>query len=102
MAEYIERETLMLAIEDSCRNNPHSDPKIRQIHNHEHRHFLVLASKQPTADVVEVVRCKDCEYGEADYGVDGNIITPFQYHCEYENTWHRPDHYCGYGKRKIN
>ena len=54
----------------------------------------------PTEDVVKVVRCKDCEYGEADYGWDGKIITPFQYHCEYEDTWNRTDHYCGYGKRK--
>ena len=54
MPEYIEREALMLAIEESYRKNPHSDPKIRQIHNHEHRHFLCLASKQPAADVVEV------------------------------------------------
>ena len=54
----------------------------------------------PAVDVVEVVRCKDCEYGKADYGWDGKITTPFQYHCEYEDTWNRPDHYCGYGKKK--
>lgn len=80
MPEYIERETLMLEIEDSYRNNPHSDPKIRQMHNHEHRHFLVLASKQPTADVAEVkhgkwieyqipniITCSECDWGT---GVD--------------------------------
>ena len=54
------------------------------------------------SDMAEIVHCKDCEYGEADYGWDGKIITPFQYHCEYEDTWNRPDHYCGYGKRKDN
>lgn len=60
-----------------------------------------LCIKQaPAVDVVEVVRCKDCEYGEADYGWDGKIITPFQYRCNCEDTWNRPDHYCGYGKRK--
>lgn len=52
------------------------------------------------ADVVEV-RCKDCEYGEADYGVNGDIVIPFQYRCNYEDTWNRPDHYCGYGKRRC-
>ena len=56
----------------------------------------------PTEDVVKVIRCKDCEYGEEDYGWDGKIITPFQYHCKYEDTWNRPDHYCGYGKKKTD
>ena len=79
MVEYIERESLVQAIEDSWRNNPHSDPKVRQVHNHEHQHFLVLVSKQPTADVVPVVRCKDCEYwqsknrGYSDISIDGFV-----------------------------
>ena len=55
---------------------------------------------QPTADVVEVVRCKDCKYcfhyGRPNYE---------RYECEYYGTsdevvdYVEPMHYCSYGKR---
>lgn len=51
----------------------------------------------PTADVVEVVRCKDCKHGQRNnYGqLKGHYI------CEYHQDGplkHR-DHYCGSGER---
>lgn len=44
----------------------------------------------PTADVVEVVRCKDCQYANdcgtiCRYGVGRDV---------------KPDHFCGYGERR--
>ena len=49
----------------------------------------------PTADVVEVIRCKDCEYGEID---DPDL--PSQYLCRYDGgSWNDENHYCCYGKR---
>ena len=52
-------------------------------------------AQQPTADVVEVVRCKDCEYGEID-----DIDIPSQYLCHYEGySWNDENHYCSYGKK---
>jgi hypothetical protein len=44
----------------------------------------------PTADVVEVVRCKDCCYANdhasiCHYGVGREV---------------KPDHYCGYGEKR--
>ena len=62
MPEYIERKALNVEIHESWQSNPHNNPIARQTHNHEHRHFLSLLHKQPTADVAEVVRCKDCRY----------------------------------------
>ena len=44
----------------------------------------------PTADVVEVVRCKDCE----------SYINGVCHKSEQRYTWVDTDHYCGYGKRK--
>ena len=51
-----------------------------------------LVKKQPTADVVEVVRCKDCKhlmfsdmYGECSQAHMGIV---------------RPDDFCSYGERK--
>ena len=49
----------------------------------------------PDADAVEVVRCKDCEYGEID-----DIDIPSQYLCHYEGySWNDENHYCSYGKK---
>lgn len=98
MPEYIERETLMLEIEDSYRNNPHSDPKIRQMHNHEHRHFLVLASKQPTADVVEVVRCCDCKHRQENPDINNTCFLTCNLKYGLQGTID-PTDFCSYGKR---
>ena len=52
---------------------------------------LVLASidAQPSADVVEVVRCKDCIHRN-----------PFGYKCLRDNLWHDEDGFCSYGEQK--
>lgn len=56
---------------------------------------LQSIDEQPTADVVEVVRCKNCRYGEID---DSDI--PNQYFCHYDGgSWNDEDHYCSYGKK---
>ena len=52
----------------------------------------------PTADVVEVVRCKECDYRQTHICAITGIKTLF---CDY---WDKPyaveeEHYCGYGKR---
>lgn len=41
------------------------------------------------ADVVEVVRCKDCKHRN-----------PNGYKCLRDNLWHDTDDFCSYGKRK--
>ena len=46
------------------------------------------------ADVVEVVRCKDCRLAKEDILLDGF------YHCENNGLSHRADHFCSYGERK--
>lgn len=48
----------------------------------------------PTADVVAVVRCKDCRIARPDIMIDG------WYHCDNNDMVHRPDHFCSYGERK--
>lgn len=50
---------------------------------------LEYAENLPTADVVEVVRCKDCKYSNE----DGTI-------CRYSvGRAVDPEHFCSYGKR---
>ena len=49
-----------------------------------------------TVDAVEVVRCKDCKYGEVD---DADL--PTQYLCNYHGAdWNDENHFCSYGERK--
>ena len=50
----------------------------------------------PTADVVEVVRCKDCKYGEID-----DVDFPDQYLCHHNGSdWNKGNHFCSYGERR--
>ena len=55
-----------------------------------------LIRKQPTADVVEVVRCKDCKHWKNRKEVAGNII------CSVVCMKIHTESYCSYGERKID
>lgn len=60
------------------------------------RQTLSDIDDQPTADVVEVVRCRDCKYGEVD-----DMDFPTQIFCRYNgNDWNEDNHYCSYGERR--
>lgn len=47
--DLISRKALLEDIENSMMQNPHQDIKVRQIHNHEHRHFFCMVTQEPTA-----------------------------------------------------
>lgn len=49
----------------------------------------------PTADVVEVVRCKDCKF----YKDWGDCIT-CEYWTTYEDVSTEPNAFCSYGERR--
>ena len=54
-----------------------------------------IINSVPAADVVEVVRCKDCKYGEVD---DADF--PNQYLCHHHGSaWNEGNHFCSYGER---
>ena len=46
----------------------------------------------PTVDVVEVVRCKDCEYGK---------LIGECFYCTYEGHIHTDKFYCAHGEKKV-
>ena len=59
-----------------------------------------LIEMQPSTDVVEVVRCKDCKF----WGIPhANDIEKSHYCCR-DNMWCMPlrfaDDYCSYGERR--
>jgi len=55
---------------------------------------FVIIDEQPTADVVEVVRCKDCRHyvNSEHYGMMCEILV----HAEQGDNF-----YCGYGQKKL-
>lgn len=57
----------------------------------------------PTADVVEVVRCKDCKFNVANMEIDENDGTDYSGEdivCSYFMTdGLEPNDYCSYGER---
>lgn len=59
---------------------------------------VIPPTYKPTADVVEVVRCKDCKYySHIQMGSNPGVcaVNILAY------TATEPENYCGYGERKI-
>lgn len=86
MAEYINRAEL---IENLNKFAP------------EHYNALInqLITKQPTADVVEVVRCKDCKH--ATFYSCKNDACYKRIICEYEIGTDDENFYCIYGEART-
>ena len=97
MAEYIEREKLLEELEKIPAYFDSGDT----------RYGVEIAidqtKKQPTADVVEVVRCKDCEHCCISTDPKTNISIQ---KCGYvgfnpvQSSQVSDDFYCGYGELK--
>lgn len=81
MAEYIDREKIFPnKVFYVNENNPNTsiDELINRIYS------------IPAADVIPVVRCKNCVYANDKGGT-----------CHFgEGSYVKPDHYCGYGEKR--
>lgn len=54
-------------------------------------------------DVVKVVRCTNCKYCDHCYPVKNKGEKAREgYYCNHYKEWVSPNHYCGYGKRRID
>lgn len=65
------------------------------------KHFLDELKRIPTADVVPVVRCKDCKHCEHIYpecDINGNCREA--YYCKSIKGDVKPDDYCCWGERR--
>jgi len=60
----------------------------------------------PSADVVEVVRCKDCKYYHKDAMMPVHPMlgggTVIENHCDMSCMKLKDDDYCSYGERKYD
>ena len=102
MAEYIDKEAVKEIMQkhrcSGCTNEKSLDCPLCQLH----KPFDEI-SKIPTADVVEVVRCKDCKYfnGKIDVLCErcGDIDEPCG-GCHYTGGCTYDDGYCHHGERR--
>lgn len=62
--------------------------------------FGVFVSRLPAADVVPVVRCKDCTYFDEAHYEDNGEPPYIKTCCSLINRTVQPNDYCSYGKRK--
>lgn len=51
----------------------------------------------PAADVVEVVRCKDCKFRKTEY-----CSMYYECECGHQSSWEYDNYFCSFGKRKEN
>lgn len=94
MAEYIERSLLMewlTAAETQKRLRSSSGEEV-------YAEVLVMINNAPTADVVEVVRCKECKYGWTHiYQTSAPTLHCINVFCGKEV---KSMDFCSYGKRR--
>ena len=94
MDEYIKREDALDAVLFALCGTGHQSKAIYAVRG------------VPIADVVEVVRCKDCKYSrerndnEGEYLADGVLICTSDEAAD--ECWNPvyPSHFCSYGERK--
>lgn len=79
MADYIRREDALKAL-----------------YNDYAYSAMDVIKRLPAADVAEVVRCKDCKYGDYDSKPDGAMV------CLRTNDgfWRKETDFCSYGAEK--
>lgn len=82
MTDYIKREDALRAFNGSC-STVDADDILRHLHK-----SIDVIKNIPSADVVEVVRCKDCKYH-----------VEFPSKCNKLHLTMLPNDFCSYGER---
>lgn len=104
MAEYIDREAVDNKIREALKELETDDDRMWRI-NKPYFKGLVWARRilldEPVADVVEVVRCKECRYCQKLDDMDNGHWVCILYLDVYDRPF-LPDfnHFCSYGERK--
>lgn len=60
-------------------------------------YFIHTIDNAPTADVVEVVRCKNCRSGCPEIMNDNGMVE-VHYYCDDDGFYHSGDYYCADGE----
>ena len=97
MREYIEREALFRFLTEQKDKETGAYSKGRNAGLDVARSALHNREITPAADVVEVVRCKDCRRGE----VDGPEYDPDLYFCQLGCGLNKGHFFCAFGERRA-
>lgn len=98
MAEYINREDLITACKKThyaVNANDHPYDVAARVG----KYFRKCVDEAPAADVVEVVRCKDCRYCEERHYEEEGEKPYIKLSCKWSNYSHQPNDYCSLGER---
>ena len=92
MAEYIEREAAIKAIKNDC----------LELVYYTKEDAIQCVRAIPAADVVEVVRCRECVHWKPTGSKAGNSFSDMEYigGCEFTKYCRRESDFCSYGERK--
>lgn len=94
MAEYVEREAVIKDIEENfCVESISEQDKGIRI-------ALKYIKNFPAADVVEVVRCKDCKFHREVHYEDEGEPPCIKHVCKLYKRAMQLDDFCSYGERK--
>lgn len=104
MAEYINREELLKDIDDSVRFSTRNgvSAELRGAHK-----IVDRIRSAHACDVVEVVRCSECQHGRS--CVDKDEVVACLLESEWDDdlgidygfvTYHSNNHYCSYGEKR--
>ena len=94
MAEYIEREAVLMLCQDFI--DSHEDGSWRWVNAVTDKDIMNI----PSADVVGVVRCKDCKHYDKEYHqCKLHSEEPDQYYTGFIFCMQEDD-FCSYGERK--
>ena len=106
MSRYIDADKLFLHFNDwalaASPDERHSDvPEYSEHKIHEMIYRTIneamsAIEQQQTADVVEVVRCKDCKHAE----IQDYAPPSCRYCCKYSALYHTKNFYCSMGERR--
>ena len=101
MAEYIEREALLKNISETVLFSVRGGAELPTPEMRGSNKVIDRIKSAPTADVVEVVRCKDCMFSETIKSIiDGGTMRVCHYGVYRQSA---PDmHYCSHGHKKMD
>ena len=101
--EFLENESEAYMRAQVSLAKEHADKTIdptRYVNEAVHKKIQMLINATESADVVEVVRCKDCEFWNKDENILGGICDEWS---DFEDSiiqYTKPDGYCSCGERK--
>lgn len=90
MAEYIERGVLLKAVEKMDR----LDKETKTKYEYDKEGYILLLKNAPAADVVPVVRCKDCKH----FIQEEHGCNHFGYYSH--TPWVDEVDFCSYGEKR--